>query len=70
MTSVYIRLLQFILTETNESISGISTEGGDSRIICTIAQNDELIRGVVVVFRKVGLYCVGVESGGISLVVC
>jgi len=51
MTYEYILLLQIILTEINEFTSGIIW-GNVAFIIRIIAQNDELIREPVVVFRS------------------
>jgi hypothetical protein len=67
MTDVYIRLIQFIPTEMSVFYWIIFRR--KIRDLSTISQNDELIRGLVVVFRKVRMYCPGVDISGLSLVI-
>jgi len=69
MTNIYIALAT-VYTNRNESNHFWNYFVQDnSGFLYTISQNDELIRGTVVVFRKVRQYYVGVDRGGISLVV-
>ena len=66
---MYIYRLLFIPSETKDFTSGIKGDRGISGIFMHYMQNDELIRGTVVVFRKVRQYNTGVDCGGVSLVI-